>query len=118
MARAIGISSQLYGQYEKGEKTPGGDFFIKWKAAFGDSLLEGIETTVSNETNSPSDTGTLNKAIADLSAATKSHAETDAINARNIERLVALLERQLGPHLVEPGTLGTIPINKKEKTSR
>lgn len=40
-----------------------------------------------------------------------------------IERLVSLLEKQLGentgPFLVPPGTPGTIPINKKqEKTSR
>lgn len=49
MARKLGISSQLYGQYEKGQE-PGGSFFIKWKESFGYELLSGIERIVSQET--------------------------------------------------------------------
>lgn len=46
IARELGISSQLYGQYEAGKK-PGADFFIAWKRTFGQDLTE---TIVSQET--------------------------------------------------------------------
>lgn len=46
MAKELGVSSQLYGQYEEKGKTPGGDFFIKWKKKFKIDL----ETLVSHET--------------------------------------------------------------------
>jgi transcriptional regulator with XRE-family HTH domain len=47
-------------------------------------------------------------------------ARSNLILARNNEELVRLLVERLkmGPRLVDPGTPGTIPINKKEKTSR
>jgi transcriptional regulator with XRE-family HTH domain len=49
MARTIGVSSQLYGQYERGEKVPGGDFFLKWQNVFGVPLGSKSETNVSRE---------------------------------------------------------------------
>ena len=53
IARQLGISSQLYGQYEpdsgKG-KIPGLMFAIKWKQVFGDNLIDHLETNVSRET--------------------------------------------------------------------
>lgn len=48
MARQLDVSSQLYGQYEKGEKKPGSDFFVTWKQVFGEDLTSRIETKVSN----------------------------------------------------------------------
>lgn len=47
MGRRLGISSQLYGQYERGERSPGATFFVRWKEAFGEDLTEHIEATVS-----------------------------------------------------------------------
>ncbi len=41
MADELGISSQLYGQYETGKKKPVTTFFLKWKQKFGIDLLTG-----------------------------------------------------------------------------
>lgn len=49
MAREIGVSSQLYGQYESGAKVPGGDFFLLWRKRFKTDLAGEVETTVSHE---------------------------------------------------------------------
>ena len=40
MARKLGISSQLYGQYEKGEIEPKTDFRVKFEELFGVNLIE------------------------------------------------------------------------------
>jgi transcriptional regulator with XRE-family HTH domain len=47
IALLLGISSQLYGQYEDGKRVPKTPFFIKWKEKFNEDL---IETNVSRET--------------------------------------------------------------------
>lgn len=48
IGRKIGISSQLLGQYAKGPKKPGLDFFAKWKMEFKEDLYREIETKVYN----------------------------------------------------------------------
>lgn len=54
-----------------------------------------------------------------LEESVKNLSETEKINARNIERLISLLEFKIGfvgqPDLPEPGTPGTVAIGK-EKT--
>lgn len=47
MAKMLGISSQLLGQYEQGRQSPKVGFYIKWKQVFGEDL---VETNVSRET--------------------------------------------------------------------
>ncbi len=104
MSRRLGISSQLLGQYEKGEKNPKGQFFLKWKQVFGEDLLKLIETDVSQETQegdkqietfsgeAPPNYGeaesrkTLERTLENMS---QDKIRSTAI----IERLVALLER-------------------------
>lgn len=56
IAAKLGISSQLYGQYELGSKKPKADFFIKWRKIFGEDLLAQTETNVSHETKDSSST--------------------------------------------------------------
>jgi transcriptional regulator with XRE-family HTH domain len=51
VAKRIGISPQLLGQYEQGRQLPKIDFYKKWKTAYGEDLIEMIgETNVSHET--------------------------------------------------------------------
>lgn len=47
MARQLGIASQLYGQYERGEVAPKTDFRKKFEEKFGVSLID-IEDKISN----------------------------------------------------------------------
>jgi transcriptional regulator with XRE-family HTH domain len=47
MAAKLGISDQLLGLYERGERNPKTKFYLKWKEVFNDDLLQ---TNVSNET--------------------------------------------------------------------
>jgi phage repressor protein C with HTH and peptisase S24 domain len=51
IARKLGISSQLLGQYIAGRHKPKADFYIKWKTVFGEDLLDLIERNVSHENN-------------------------------------------------------------------
>lgn len=48
IARKLGISSQLLGQYEKGPKEPKLAFYVKWWENFKEDLLGEIETKVYN----------------------------------------------------------------------
>lgn len=48
IARKIGVSSQLLGQYEKGQKEPKMGFFARWKKEFGEDLYREVETKVYN----------------------------------------------------------------------
>lgn len=50
MARQLGVSSQLYGMYERGEREPGASFFVAWRRLFGDDLTGEFETIVPHET--------------------------------------------------------------------
>jgi transcriptional regulator with XRE-family HTH domain len=81
MARELGVSSQLYGQYETGAKKPGADFFIRWKDKFGVDLLE---TKVSHETKRESFESSLDKL-----------ADRALMDGRTIDRLISLLELKL-----------------------
>lgn len=47
VARKLGISSQLLGQYMSGRQMPKAEFFMKWKLVFGEDLLPAFETYVS-----------------------------------------------------------------------
>lgn len=47
VARRLGISSQLLGQYMNGRQKPGADFYIRWKNTFKEDLLSLVETNVS-----------------------------------------------------------------------
>lgn len=47
VARTLGISSQLLGQYMDGRQKPKADFYVKWKNAFKEDLLKLVETNVS-----------------------------------------------------------------------
>lgn len=49
IARQLGVSSQLLGQYERGRHKPKPEFYIKWKEVFGEDLLS--KTNVSKEAN-------------------------------------------------------------------
>jgi len=48
IGRQIGFSSQLIGQYERGEKEPKMAFFAQWKKVFKEDLYREIETKVYN----------------------------------------------------------------------
>lgn len=48
VARKLGISSQLLGQYMDGRQKPKPEFYIKWKDAFKEDLLKLVETNVSD----------------------------------------------------------------------
>lgn len=50
VAKQMGISSQLLGQYMAGRQKPKAEFYQKWKDEFGDDLLNIIKTNVSRET--------------------------------------------------------------------
>ena len=50
MARQLGVSSQLYGMYERGEREPGASFFVSWKRVFGEDLTGEFETIVPRDT--------------------------------------------------------------------
>lgn len=52
MARKLNVSSQLYGQYESGLKSPKVDFYLKWKEAFGEDLMKLVETNGSPQSDS------------------------------------------------------------------
>lgn len=61
VAKKLGISSQLLGQYEQGRQKPKLEFYKKWKEVFGEDLLK--ETNVSNlsENNTPVEKSGNNK---------------------------------------------------------
>lgn len=121
MAERLGISSQLLGQYEQGKRTPKTSFFLKWKEVFKEDLLKDVEANVSRETQKDYDQGdpTPMNAIHSLAESTNKLSDSNLINARNIERLIALLEMRLvtaaniNPELAPRGTPGTIPITKE-----
>lgn len=48
IGRKIGVSSQLLGQYEKGQKEPKIGFFARWRKEYGEDLCREIETKVFN----------------------------------------------------------------------
>lgn len=50
VAKQLGISGQLLGQYMAGTRNPKTKFFIDWKREFGEDLLQLIEANVSQET--------------------------------------------------------------------
>jgi transcriptional regulator with XRE-family HTH domain len=112
MARALRVSSQLYGQYESGKKKPGAELFINWKQHFKTDLLE---TKVSHET--PEETfettnesrRSLEKTIEYLSR--DKIKTTDLIDKINedrmkstaiIERLVTLMEIKIAGGIATP----------------
>lgn len=115
LAKIIGISRSTY-QYweqetpsfenlkliEKALELPNDYFFVK------DAETNGIV----KESESEYGRTYLEESVRNLS-------ETEKINARNIERLISLLEFKIGfvgqPDLPEPGTAGTVAIGK-EKT--
>ena len=86
MARALDISSQLYGQYEKsldnGGKKPGADFFIKWKKVFGEDLTSIFETIFSRE-KSETDNLSLNDGGEGKEYRSKSASEIRVNEVRN-----------------------------------
>lgn len=65
VAKKLGISSQLLGQYMAGRQQPKPGFYLKWKEVFGDDLLKKIETNVSHETEDMT-----NKAFGNLTEGT------------------------------------------------
>jgi len=48
MSIKLGISSQLYGLYERGDRNPKTEFYLKWKQMFNEDL--NIETNVNTQT--------------------------------------------------------------------
>lgn len=116
-ARLIGVSSQLYGQYEDGKKTPGVDFYKKWKAKIGSDLFE---TVVSNET--PKQAMQEPKVDYEAKLSLERSLENLTVDKLRstaiIERLVTLLEIQMkseeaGPHNQKPGKVGEELQHKK-----
>lgn len=103
LGRKLGsISGQLIGQYEKDidPKMPGGEFFIKWKNAFGfDLLCTETEVSVVKEPTSQYAQATkedLSYTLKKLADATDRHSIIDERNSRTMERLVYLLEIKMG----------------------
>lgn len=92
VARLLGISSQLLGQYQRGGRKPGGDFFLKWRQVFGEDLLKLIETGVSSNGSAATDplpgTVTLQDHIA-LWKARHEEAKADK------DRLMGIIENNL-----------------------
>jgi transcriptional regulator with XRE-family HTH domain len=119
LGRRLGnISGQLIGQYEREDdpKTPGGDFFINWKKAFGFDLLN-TETIVSRETEETlqdqaaevQSRRTLEKTLENMSAdklhsteIIKMLAEDKLRNTAIFEKLAALLEKQFSSSSPDP----------------
>ena len=50
IARKLGVSSTLIGQYIQGRQKPKWDFFQKWREAYGEDIKQMFETIVSRET--------------------------------------------------------------------
>lgn len=101
MARRLGISSQLYGQYENDDKKPKADFFIKWKEVFNETLLKEFETTVSNDKQeyvyreqSLQNLSDSNRVLAEanktLAEANKTLAEANHVISKNQDELIQL----------------------------
>jgi transcriptional regulator with XRE-family HTH domain len=64
VARQLGISSQLLGQYISGKHKPKADFYLKWKEVFKEDLLKQLERNVSHETKPNSMDNIINDALA------------------------------------------------------
>lgn len=113
IARQLGISSQLYGQYEDDKRSPGGDFFINWKLKFGQDLTEAIVSHETKENDSIMDQESrrsLEKTLENLS-------EDKIRSTAIVERLVTMIEKQfktMGPELPPPGTPGTETLKRKK----
>lgn len=112
IGRTIGVSSQLLGQYVSGRQLPKRDFFVKWKAAYGEDISNLFETNVSRETDLDNP-GKLLDAIYMLSeshkaiaAANSELAEANRSLAKSNEDLVFLLKANYGGSALTsvPGT--------------
>lgn len=104
LAAALGIPSDRIYKWEQGAGNPkGGDI---------DKIKNWLEV-IPQSSNIPGSKEPLERAIENLT-------EADLINARNIERLISLLEYKTytGMELPEPGQQGTIPIEKEKKKSQ
>jgi transcriptional regulator with XRE-family HTH domain len=104
LAQVLGIPSDRIYKWEQGAGNPkGGD-------------IEKINTwleLIPKSSNMQGNKEPLERAIENLT-------EADLINARNIERLISLLEHKIsmGMELPEPGQAGTIPIEREKKKSQ
>lgn len=102
IATILGISSQLYGQYEDGKRMPKMPFFVKWKEKFNQDL---IEANVSQETKDITHPETFagqslnnltesNKVLAEanrtLAEANKTLAEANHVISKNHDELIQL----------------------------
>lgn len=128
VARRLGISSQLLGQYISGRHKPKADFYTSWKKVFGDDLLKEIEGNVSSDPLSieaKPEPGHLQVALKELSEATNRHSKIDEVNAKNMERLLNILEKVYGIErrpeqpvmdLPEPG--GEMVVDIRERSKR
>jgi transcriptional regulator with XRE-family HTH domain len=100
LAKALDIPADRIYKWEQGQGNPKGGDIIKVN-----EWLEDIPNSSMNE-NLP-----LERAIQNLT-------EADLINAKNIERLINLLEfKMTGISLPTPGQEGTIPIEGKKKAN-
>jgi transcriptional regulator with XRE-family HTH domain len=94
IARLLGVSSQLLGQYARGRHKPKPDFYLKWKEVFGEDLLS--ETIVSK--NGPDILGP--KPMASLESGSESDLIQVLLNSyekqlRDKERLIEEKESRL-----------------------
>lgn len=97
LARQLGISSQLLGQYETGKRLPKANFILKWKEVTEQDLLKQNEANVSRETHAATnvDEPDLRIAIRELSEANNRHSVVDDRNSRIIEELIGMLKLKM-----------------------
>jgi transcriptional regulator with XRE-family HTH domain len=129
IARQLEISSQLYGQYEDDKRSPGGDFFIRWKQKFGQDLTEAIVSHGTHEVTE-TDTEMDHESRRSLEKTLENLSEDKIRSTAIIERLVTMLERQFssgalpkthqedfGPehNKVSPGFGSVVPSGKGAK---
>jgi transcriptional regulator with XRE-family HTH domain len=122
IAMLLGISSQLYGQYEDGKRIPKMPFFVKWKEKFKEDLTE---TIVSNETKPPVSESkvSLERSIENLTqdrlrntAIMDKLADDKLKSTAIIESLVAIIKERglIDPNLPMPGESTTETLKGKK----
>lgn len=105
VARKLGISSQLLGQYMNGRHKPKPEFYIKWKEVFKEDLMQAIETNVSHETKTEDIQPQQKDASRERLERTLENLSEDKIRSTAImERLVALLENAISSNKSLTGT--------------
>lgn len=107
LAELLDVSQSAIVKYELNQSKPGLDFVKAFKDRVGyDLTAKNITKVVSRETSEEKLPGTspadLQVAVRELSEATNRHSKIDEVNARNMDRLLNILEKIYGIEKGEP----------------